>query len=212
MLGAVARFAGPALARGAKALYPGLAAGPRIMSRQSLSAAAPDIAIDLGSNLLFAGLTGASLPGRDEATGYEGATLGERAGASFFDAATSIPIGMLGRLGGTGLTRGIGRIRKQPLPSGLEMTIQNLAGMTAETGVWGSGMIQNPFTNSALDGYNQAAMAAQENDKRAYREQILKEVQEEERRRNQALADYGGLGAALSSYGFEGFPSLGGLM
>lgn len=205
---AAAPFASKAL----KALYPGLAAGPRIRSAESLSAAAPDIAIDLGSNLLFAGLTGAALPGRDEATGYEGATLGERAGASFFDAATSIPVGMLGRLGGTGLARGIGGIRKRPLSPGWEMGIQNVAGMGAETALWGSGVIQNPFTNSAIDRYNQAAMAAQENDKRAYREQILREAQEEERRRNQALATYGGLGATLSSYGFEGFPSLGGLM
>lgn len=208
------RFAGvaPFASKALKALYPGLAVGPRIRSMESLSAAAPDIAMDLGSNLLFAGLTGASLPGRDEATGYEGATLGERAGASLFDAATSIPVGMAGRLVGAGLTGGIGRIRKRPVPQGPGMVIQGLAGMGAETALWGSGMVQNPFTNSAIDRYNQAAMAAQENDKRAYREQILAEAQEEERRRNQALAGYGGIGAALSPYGFEGFSSLGGLM
>ena len=205
---AAAPFASKAL----KALYPGLAAGPRIRSAESLSAAAPDIAMDLGSNLLFAGLTGMSLPGRDEATGYEGATFGERAGASLLDAATSIPVGMAGRLVGTLGSRGIGKIRKRPLSPGWEMGIQNVAGMGAETALWGSGMVQNPFTNSAIGRYNQAAMTAQESDKRAYREQILAEAQEEERRRNQALAGYGGIGAALSPYGFEGFPSLGGLM
>lgn len=209
MIAPALRFAG---SRALKALYPGLAAGPRIRSMESLSAAAPDIAIDLGSNLLFAGLTGASLPGRDEATGYEGATFGERAGASLFDAATSIPAGFAGRLAGTALTRGIGGMRKRPLPQAWEMGVQGIAGMGAETALWGSGMVQNPFTNSAIDRYNQAAMAAQENDKRAYREQILAEAQEEERRRNQALAGYGGIGAALSPYGFEGFSSLGGLM
>lgn len=205
---AAAPFASKAL----KALYPGLATGPRIRSAESLSAAAPDIAMDLGSNLVVALATGVSLPGRDEATGYEGATFGERAGASLADAATSIPVGMAGRLAGAGLTGGIGRIRKRPLSQGPGMVIQGLAGMGAETALWGSGMVQNPFTNSAIGRYNQAAMAAQENDKRAYREQILAEAQEEERRRNQALAGYGGIGAALSPYGFEGFPSLGGLM
>lgn len=204
---AAAPFASKAL----KALYPGLAAGPRIRSMESLSAAAPDIAMDLGSNLLFAGMTGFSLPGQDRATGYEGASFGERAGAAAFDAATSIPVGMAGRLLGAGLSRGIGRVSKRPLSPGWEMGIQGVAGMGAETALWGSGVIQNPFTNSAIERYNQAAMAMQENDKRAYREQILAEAEQERQRRTQALAGYGGAGAALSSYGFEGFPGLGGL-
>lgn len=207
--------AAPFASRALKTLYPGLAAGPRIRSRESFMAAAPDIGLDLGANFLFAGLTGMSLPGRDQATGFEGATLGERAAAAAFDAGTSIPIGMLGRLGGAGLARGIGQMRQRPLSTGAEFAIQNVAGMGAETALWGSGLIQNPATNSALERYNQAALAAQENDKRAYREQILAEAEEEQRRRNQALAGYGGAGAALSPYGFEGFssllPGLGGL-
>lgn len=201
MLGPIARFAG----QGLKVLYPGLSVGPSVMSKASLAAAAPDIAMDLAPNLLFAGLTAASLPGADEASGFTGATTGERVAAGAFDVGTSTIASMLGRFGGKGISK---LARRQSGGRG-DMMLTNFGGMGAEAALWGSGLISNPGINSSLDRFQQAQLAAEEQNKRAYREQLIKEIEEEQRTRNQALQGYGGSGALLSDLGLQ-LPMFGG--
>lgn len=201
MLRTVTRFAGPAL----KTLYPGFAAGPRIMSRASWSKAAPEIAMDMVPNLFFSGLTAASLPGADPASGFDGANFGERATAGGFDFLTSTLASSLGRLGGRGLSRMTGRI-----PGGEgDALMTNIGGMGAEGLLWGSGLVTNPGVNSSLNRYQEAQAIAAEQDKRAYREQLIAEYEEQRRRENEALSRYGGVGATLSNVplleGFGGF-------
>lgn len=194
------RLAGSAL----RALYPALRQGS-LRSAATWGKAAPDIAMDLVPNALFAGMAGAALPGADPATGFEGATMGDRIGASLFDAAISTPIGMGGRLAGAGVARGLRRMRGgRSISPEWEMGIQGVTGMGAELGLWGSGLLSNPAANSVFERYNAAYARAEEENQRALREQIVAEERERMMREQRAL-DYGGLGAALSPFGFGGF-------
>jgi hypothetical protein len=161
--------------------------------------------MDLVPNALFAGMAGAALPGADPATGFEGATMGERFGASFLDAAISTPIGVAGRLAGAGVARGLRNMRGgRPISPEWEAGIQGVTGMGAEVGLLGSGLIPNPFMNRAFERYNAAYARAEEENQRALREQIVAEERERMMREQRAL-EYGGLGAALSPFGFGGF-------
>lgn len=195
------RFAGNAL----KALYPGFAAGPRILSKASLQAGGMDLAGDLVPNLAFSVLAGTSLPGADPAIGFQGATMGDRLAASAADFAVSYPIGAASRLLGRGGARLAGNMRGQRFSPDTEGMIQNVVGPAGEAVFWASGMGANPVAQSVFDRYNQQAALKQEEDQRAYREAILAEERERVARQQQAVVDYGGLGAALVPFGFSGF-------
>jgi hypothetical protein len=198
------RFAGPVLARGLRALYPALRQGS-LRAPGTWRGAAGDIAMDVLPNVAFAGLAGAALPGADPATGFEGASMGDRVAASLFDAAVSTPVGMAGRLGGAGLARAVGAVRRRPVSPGGEMMLQTLGGMGSEFGLYGSGLLRNPVTDHVLDRYNEAYAQAEETNNRALREQIIAEERDRVRREQEALTGYGGLGAALAPFGFGGF-------
>lgn len=156
--------------------------------------------MDVVPNLAFAAMAGGALPGADPATGFEGASMADRLGASLFDFALSYPTGATGRLLGAGATRGLGALRGRPFGPGTEGMVQNIAGIGTETALWGSGLLRNPATEAVFNRYNEAAMALQEQDKRAYREQVIAEEQERRAHEQQALIA-GGVGALLGPYG-----------
>lgn len=203
MLAAATRFAGPALAKGLRALYPALEAGS-LRSAATWRGAAGEIAMDVVPNLAFAGLAGAGLPGADEASGFEGATGMERLGAGLTDFAISYPVGSAGRLLGLGGARGIGALRKRPLSPGSLALTQNIVGPVAETVFWGSGIGGNPVANSVYDRYQERMRIRQEQDRQEYEKALVEQVRQEVANERQTVA-YGGMGAALAPYGFSGF-------
>lgn len=203
MLPAVTRFAGAAL----RALYPSLGQAS-LRTLAPWKAGAGEIAMDVLPNLAFAIPAGLMLPGKDEQLGFEGASALERIGAGLVDFGLSYPTGALGRLSGLGVARGLGGMRGRQFGPGTESMIQNLAGIGAETGLWTSGLLRNPVSESVVSRYSEAAQAAQEQftaqEKRAYRDQIIAEEQKRRELEQQALLA-GGPSALLAPYGFGGF-------
>jgi hypothetical protein len=201
---AVLRFAGPAIGKALRALFPTLGQGS-LRSAATWRPAAGDIAMDVLPNLAFSAFSGMALPGADPAIGFEGASMAERIGAGAADFAMSYPAGIAGRLGGAALTAGYGRLRGRPLGMQSRQMVQNIGGLGGEMALWGSGILQNPVTAGAFDRYNQAMTTAEEADRRAFRDQVL--AQERERRaREQELAMMGGPAPLLAGLdGFGGF-------
>lgn len=197
MLPVVARFAGTAL----RALYPSLGAGS-LRAAATWKPALGEIAADVAPNLAFSALAGASLPGADESIGFDGATALDRAGASALDFAMSYPAGAGGRLLGLPIAGLIGRMRQRPLGPMGQQTIQGMTGMGAEIGLFGSGVLRNPVTEGVFNRYNEAAQAAQEENNRAFRDQVIAEEQARRVREQEAVTTGGGLGMLLSPYGF----------
>lgn len=200
---AALRFAGPAISKALRALFPTLGQGS-LRSAATWRPAAGDIAMDVLPNLAFSAFSGMALPGADPAIGFEGASMADRIGAGAMDFAMSYPAGIGGRLGGAALASGFGRLRGRPLGLQNRQMVQNVGGLGGEMALWGSGVMQNPVTAGVFDRYNQAMAAAEESDKRAFRDQII--AQERERRaREQELAMMGGPAPLLEPLGFGGF-------
>lgn len=196
----VLRFAGNAL----KALYPGFGAGATLGAKESLRAGLMDVAGDVVPNLAFSALAGASLPSADPATGFAGASLGERLGAGAMDFAFSYPIGAGSRLLGRGAGRLAGNMRGRPLSADSIGMVQNVVGPAGEAAFWMSGLGRNPVTESVFDRYNQQAALKQQQDQEAYREAILAGERERLAREQAAAVSYGGPGVLFSQLGFGG--------
>ena len=138
------------------------------------------IAADVAPNLLFAGLSAASLP--------EGSGEGLRAGAFAEDLLTSVPLSWAGRAGGYGIARGIGRMRNQPLSADDFNMIQGVSCGGAEAAAWTLGLVPRPFAGAAFDQYNQ----------RMQDEQLQQQALREMEIRNQTVAELGGAGLLLA--------------
>jgi len=148
--------------------------------RAAIPQTARGIAADVAPNLLFAGLSAASLP--------EGTDAGLRAGAFAEDLLTSVPLSWAGRAGGYGVARGIGRMRGRPLSDESSSMIQGLSGGGAEAAAWTLGLVPRPFAGAAFDQYNQ----------RMQDEQLQQQALREMEVRNQTIAELGGAGLLLA--------------
>lgn len=135
---------------------------------------------EVAPNLIFAGMSAATLP--------EGTDPGLRAGAFAEDLLTSVPMGLLGRMGGSGLAHGIGRMRGRALSSESTGLAQMLTGTGLETSAMMSGLMPRPFATKAFEDY-QARVSEEEQQRQAI------ERQEIER---QAIEQMGGLGALVA--------------
>lgn len=136
------RFAGQLLTR----------LGPA--ARSSIPHGARGIAADVLPNLMFSGLSAASLP--------EGTPAWQRAGAAAEDLAFTLPLSWLGRGLGYAGARGVGRAMKRPIgPDDMAM-VQGLSGGLLEAGAWSSGLVPRPFANAAFDKYHSQLEADQQ--------------------------------------------------
>lgn len=135
---------------------------------------------DVAPNLLFAGLSAASLP--------EGTDPGLRAGAFAEDMLTSVPLSWAGRGLGFAGARLAGKVRGRPLSDDSFNLVQNLSGGGAEAAAWGLGLVPRPFANQAFEQYN-ARMEKDQRERQALREMEI---------RNQAIAEMGGAGLLMA--------------
>jgi hypothetical protein len=203
MLPAVARFAGPAIAKSLRALYPSLGAGS-LRAASTWKPALGEIAIDVVPNLAFSALAATGLPGADPAIGFEGPSAGDRLGAAGADFLMSYPAGALGRLAGAGGASLVGRMRGRPLGVMAQQTAQGMTGMAAEMGLWGTGVLRNPVTEGVYGRYNEAAAAAAEQDQAAFQDHVIAQERARRAREEEAMTR-GGLGAVLDPFGLGGY-------
>lgn len=164
--------------------FAGLALKPLLAkaARVALPQTGRGWAMDVVPNALFAGLSTFSLP--------EGTDAGTRAGAFAEDMATSLPLSWMGRAGGYGMARGIGKMRKRPLSrDSLEM-VQGLSGAGLETIAWGSGLVPRPFAQGAWDRYNEQMQ----------QEQMQQQAMRDQEIRNQTLRELGGAGMLIAPF------------
>lgn len=145
---------------------------------------------EVAPNLIFAGMSAATLP--------EGTDAGLRAGAFAEDLLTSVPMGLLGGVGGAGLARGIGRMRGRALSEESAGLARMLTGTGLETSAMMSGMLPRPFATKAFEDY-QARVSEEEQQRQAI------ERQEIER---QAIEQMGGLGALVAPFDRAAAPGI----
>ena len=164
--------------------FAGLALKPLLAkaARVALPQTGRGWAMDVVPNALFAGLSAFSLP--------EGTDMATRFGAAGEDLATSLPLSLAGRLGGYGMARGFGKMRKRPLSrDSLEM-VQGLSGAGLETIAWGSGLVPRPFAQGAWDRYNEQMQ----------QEQMQQLAMRDHEIRRQTLQELGGAGMLIAPF------------
>jgi hypothetical protein len=164
--------------------FAGLALKPLLAkaARVALPQTGRGWAMDVVPNTFFAGLSALSLP--------EGTDAGTRAGAFAEDMATSLPLSLLGRVGGYGMARGIGRMRNRPLSQDSLDMVQGLSGAGLETVAWGSGLVPRPFAQGAWDRYNEQMQL----------EQMQYQAMRDREIRDQTLQELGGAGMLIAPF------------
>lgn len=164
---------------------------PRLGKILSTSLPGKDqLAMSLIPNLAYAGMTAATLPGRQVGPGgevlYEGAGLGTRVGAAAEDFLGSSFAGFGARALSRGTLRAIAKRRNKPFTPEREAFISNIAENVAEPAFYMTGLMPRPFANQAFQDYEQAMSNASRSD---LQQQALAERQ----RQMEALQSYGGL-------------------
>jgi hypothetical protein len=179
--------------------FAGTALGPLLarlgpVARASIPQTTRGMIGDVAPNLLFAGLSAASLP--------EGTSPGLRAGAFAEDMLTSVPLSWAGRGLGYAGARAAGRLRGRPLSEDSFNLVQNLSGGGAEAAAWGLGLVPRPFANQAFEQYN-ARMQSDQLEQQALREMEI---------RNQTISELGGAGLLVAPIRQAFADPFGGLM
>jgi hypothetical protein len=143
-------------------------------------------------NLAYAGMTAATLPGRQVGPGgevlYEGAGLGTRLGAGVEDVFGSFAAGLAGRAFTRAALGGIAKRRNKPFTPEREAFISNIAENVAEIGSYP--LMPRPFANRAFQDYEQAMSGVNQSD-------LQQQALAEQRREMEALQRYGGLAPAF---------------
>lgn len=135
-------------------------------ARASIPHGVRGITADVLPNLLFSGLSAASLP--------EGTPAWQRAGAAAEDLAFTLPLSWAGRGLGYAGARGVSRAMKRPMGADDMAMVQGLSGGLLEAGAWSSGLLPRPFANAAFDKFH-SQMEAQQQEQMALRDAQIRE-------------------------------------
>jgi hypothetical protein len=139
-----------------------------------------DLAMSVLPNVIFSGMTAASLP--------EGTDLTTRLGAGAEDLLGGLAAQTLGRGMGYSVGRGVGRVLNKPLPEEWRHIVTGAGEIATEAGAYP--FMPRPFANKAYEDYNQRMAVDQEE----------AQLQHDEEVRQRALLD-------AHAFGYQTLPS-----
>jgi hypothetical protein len=141
----------------------------------------PELAMSVLPDLIFSGVTAASMP--------EGTDWTTRLGAAGEDLAAGLLTGTFGRAGGYTASRGLGKLKGSPLSDNWRHLITNAGEIGTQAALYP--LTPRPFAAKAYEEYNQREMVSQEE----------AQAEQDEMVRQRALLD-------AHALGFQSLPAL----